>query len=213
MTANITVIVDRRDDTLHVANTALRYMPPNVDAGAIQTTTETRTGSVVAEAAAATGRTTPEGFDPSQFAGRGGARDLPEGVDPSRFAGRGGGRGARGGDSGGAASSTVIAAAAGDSLNALPGQLWSTGEKIQFQSTPPQPPRRGQVWVLSASGQPELRNVMVGITDGSRSEVVSGDLAEGDPVMIGDSTQTAEVNSGGNDDNRNVFRMMRGGFR
>ena len=106
----------------------------------------------------------------------------------------------------------MIAAASGDSLNALPGQLWSTGEKIQFESAPPAAPRAGTVWVLTPSGQPEMRRVMVGITDGSRSQVVDGDLVEGDLVLTGDTTQNFETTDDGND-SRNVFRMMRGGFR
>jgi len=112
-----------------------------------------------------------------------------------------------------------VIASAGDSLTALPGQLWSTGEKIQFQSAPEQAPRPGRVWVMSATGEPEMRDLMLGITDGSRSVVVSGDLAEGEEVLIGDSTQMAEINNGdNNNDTRNMFRMIsggggRGGFR
>ena len=34
---------------------------------------------------------------------------------------------------------------------------------------------------------------MVGITDGSATEVVSGELKEGESVIIGDSTQTASA--------------------
>lgn len=229
MTANITVTVHRRDNALSVPNTALRYMPP--DAEALQLTARP-TSTPVADnsaasnadarvAAAEEGPSEASRFDASQFAGRGNGQGfqggLPEGFDPSQFAERGGrgrsGRGARGGANGGATSSTVVAAA-GDSLSALPGQLWSTGEKIQFQAAPPQPPRPGQVWVLNAAGVPEMRSVMLGITDGSRSEIVSGDVSEGDAVLIGDSTQVVEANnSGGNNNNQNVFRMMRGGFR
>ena len=60
-----------------------------------------------------------------------------------------------------------------------------------------------------------MRDVMLGITDGSRSEVVSGDLVEGDQVLIGDSTQMAEINNSGGNDTRNMMRMMsgRGGWR
>ena len=229
MTANITITVDRRDNTLSVPNTALRYVPPDVEPAAMPQTA--RPGAAATATAAASPdddaeEDAPEvaAFDPGQFAGRGrgggGGRGgfggrLPEGFDPAQFAGRGG-RGARGDRGGGnavAASSTVVAVAQNDLLTALPGQLWGAGEKIQFQSLPPQPPRPGQVWVLNPAGQPEVRNIMLGITDGSRSEVVSGDLVEGDEILIGDSTQMPEINNDGGNDTRNMFRMMRGGFR
>jgi HlyD family secretion protein len=226
MTANITITVDRRDNALHVANTALRYSPPDVDPDAIEQTRGTTATPAAAdseggsEEAAADIAAPPQ---PGQFGGRGGrgggrggfgGGGFPEGFRErfEGFGGRGGGRG-QGGNAAGAASSTVVAAASGDSLNALPGQLWSTGEKIQFQSAPPQPPRPGRLWVLTATGEIEMRDLMLGITDGSRSEVVSGDLVEGDQVLIGDSTQLAEIDNGGDNNTRNMFRMMRGGGR
>ena len=59
------------------------------------------------------------------------------------------------------------------------------------------PPRRtvqrpGVVFILNAQQKPEARKVVVGITDGSATEVVSGDLHAGDRVIIGDSTQLAK---------------------
>jgi len=196
MTANITITVDRRNNVLNVANTALRYNPPEMEAAPVQRTA----APDVTEAAPAVPADAPQaagGFDPSQFQGRGGR----------------GGRGARGGADTAAATSSTVIGSAGDSLNALPGQLWSTGQKLQFESAPPQPPRAGRVWVLDPSGTPVERSVMLGITDGSRTEVVSGDLSEGDQVLIGDSTQTVEINNGDGNSNQNMFRMMRGGFR
>ena len=56
------------------------------------------------------------------------------------------------------------------------------------------PPRRttqrpGLVYVLDAQQKAEPRRVVLGITDGSLTEIVSGDLMQGDPVIIGDNTQ------------------------
>lgn len=226
MTANITITVDRRDNTLTVPNTALRYVPPEGVPEAMPLTARPGAATAAGEAASRdddAGEDAPEvaGFDPTQFAGRGGGGGrgfggrLPEGFDPAQFFGRGGrgAQGDRGGGNAAAASSTVVVASPDDSLTALPGQLWGSGEKIQFQSLPPQPPRPGQVWVLNTGGQPEIRNLMLGITDGSRSEVVSGDLVEGDEILIGDSMQMPELNNDGGNDTRNMFRIMRGGFR
>jgi HlyD family secretion protein len=46
-------------------------------------------------------------------------------------------------------------------------------------------PRRGTVYVLGAGGEPRRVNVVVGVTDGSHSELVSGELKEGDQIVVG----------------------------
>jgi HlyD family secretion protein len=69
-----------------------------------------------------------------------------------------------------------------------PGQKWDPAGKIRF-SRPQQNVRRPAVaWVLNAAGAPEPRHIVLGITDGSFTEVVSGDVNEGDAIIIGDST-------------------------
>jgi len=62
------------------------------------------------------------------------------------------------------------------------------------------------VWVLK-NGKPERRRITVGLSDGASTEVVSGDLQEGDVVIIGENisgdsrpqtgTQTAPGFGGG----------------
>jgi HlyD family secretion protein len=208
MTANITITVDHREDTLSVANTALRYMPPNVDAEAIRQ--NTRSG---APAFANAGNETTEvaRFDRGQFSDRsaegGFSGGTSEGFDPGQFGGSREGRAVIRDT----VDATTNRASLRDSISSLPGQLWNTVEKIQFQTAPPQPPRAGQVWVLASTGEPEMRSVMLGMNDGSRSELLSGDLVEGDALLIGDSTQMAVINNGEGDDTRNMFRMLRGG--
>jgi len=49
----------------------------------------------------------------------------------------------------------------------------------------------GQVWVLDPSGQPRAVPLRIGIGDGSVTEVIAGDLSEGDRVIIG--TQRASA--------------------
>jgi HlyD family secretion protein len=70
-----------------------------------------------------------------------------------------------------------------------PGQKWNPADKIKMV-----PPRRvtqrpGLVYVLNAQQKPEPRLAVLGITDGSLTEIVSGDLMQGDPVIIGDTMQ------------------------
>lgn len=95
---------------------------------------------------------------------------------------------------------------------AMPGQLWDTGQMIQFDSPPPAPPRPGRVWVLADSGAIEPRDLTVGITDGSRTEIVSGNLREGEMVLISDSSSGSETEEDSEDARRQFF-MMRGGVR
>jgi HlyD family secretion protein len=41
------------------------------------------------------------------------------------------------------------------------------------------------VWVLGQDGKPDRRRITVGLSDGSATEVVDGDLKEGDMVITG----------------------------
>jgi HlyD family secretion protein len=44
--------------------------------------------------------------------------------------------------------------------------------------------RSGKIWILSAEGNPASVSVVLGITDGSFSEVISGDVKEGTEVIV-----------------------------
>ena len=58
------------------------------------------------------------------------------------------------------------------------------------------------VWVLGQDGQPQPRRITVGLSDGSSTEIVSGNLQEGDVVIIGETisgqtrTQTTQTTPG-----------------
>ena len=52
-------------------------------------------------------------------------------------------------------------------------------------SAPVLPGQRRVVWVLDQDGKPERRRITVGLSDGSATEVVDGDLSEGDMVITG----------------------------
>ena len=47
------------------------------------------------------------------------------------------------------------------------------------------PGQTRRLWVLGADGKPEPRRIKVGLSDGSATEVVEGDLREGDVVITG----------------------------
>ncbi len=80
--------------------------------------------------------------------------------------------------------------------NLAPGQKWNPSEKIRFVQPRRVSHRPASVWISNAEGKPELRKIVLGITDGATTEVVSGDLKAGDTVIVGDSTQGASVPPG-----------------
>lgn len=206
MTANITILVDKREGVVAVPNTALRYSPPDAEmllAGG------TSPAPVTTTAPAGEG----QGFDPAAAEARGGR-------GRGDFAGRGrGGLGLPGlalagadGTTPESRSPTVLAPSATSSVY-MPGQEWGDSLQIQFQPLPPDPPHEARVWVLNELGVPEPIDLMVGLTDGSRTEVVSGDIDVGALVLIGDSSNLAEEGSSNNSnsDPRNMMRMLSGG--
>jgi HlyD family secretion protein len=77
--------------------------------------------------------------------------------------------------------------------NLAPGQKWDPSQKIKFVPPKRTVQRQGVVFVLDPQGNPQPKEVVVGITDGSATELISGDLKPGDTVVIGDSTQAANV--------------------
>jgi HlyD family secretion protein len=74
-----------------------------------------------------------------------------------------------------------------------PGQKWNPSQKIKMVPPKRTTQRPGLVYVLNAQHKPEPRQVMLGITDGSATEIVSGQLSDGDQVIIGDSTKSAGI--------------------
>ena len=80
-----------------------------------------------------------------------------------------------------------------DATRLAPGQKWDPTQKIQFLSNKKRVERAGIVWVLPASGKPEARQVTLGITDGAASEILSGEVKQGETVVVGDSSQTGNA--------------------
>jgi HlyD family secretion protein len=78
-----------------------------------------------------------------------------------------------------------------------PGQNWDPVEKIQFEAPTASAGKSGIVWVLTADQQVEQRHIVLGMTDGSVSEVISGEIQPGELVIVGDSTNVASGQSAG----------------
>lgn len=124
-------------------------------------------------------------------------RQLPEEqrqLIRARFTdGRGGpsrdGGGATGSAPGPAGSKPGTAVAEKSAAGLAPGQLWDPADKIRFPEPRTRRQRPGIVWVLDANGKPAVRKVVLGITDGANTELIGGDLKEGDKVIVSDTSQ------------------------
>jgi HlyD family secretion protein len=142
MTANISIVVDKRDSVLKVPNAALRYSPPDTTASA----------PPIPEEPSATSEKAPT---------------------PAK----------RDADSA--------------SIPLAPGQKWNPNDKIHFKAAPEGAPRPAVVWVLGPDQKPQSRDVMLGISDGSWTEIASGDLKDSAAVIVSDSTQASTTGQPG----------------
>jgi HlyD family secretion protein len=54
----------------------------------------------------------------------------------------------------------------------------------------------GKVWIVGEDGNPKAISVRLGLTDGSMTEIVSGDIKEDSEVIVGQQTATGAKPSG-----------------
>jgi HlyD family secretion protein len=174
MTANITITVAKRDSVLKIPNAALRYLPPGMtrekEMKLVSSGPEIAPGSGLR---AAGSHAAPEHPQASEGASHP-ARDLRK--DGRRaFTPAGNLRSQR-------PVNTLLPALA-------PGQMWENSDKIRFPSPSGRVERPAVVWVLNSNGKPEPRRVTLGITDGASTEVETGLLKPGEPIIVADTTQ------------------------
>jgi multidrug efflux pump subunit AcrA (membrane-fusion protein) len=81
-------------------------------------------------------------------------------------------------------------------LPLAPGQKWNPNDKIHFKAPERVTPKSAVVWVLGADKKPQVRMVSAGITDGSATEILSGELKDGELVIVSDSTQASSSQQG-----------------
>ena len=179
MTANVSVQVARREDVLRVPAAALRFRPPAAQGrGGRPGAGQAAGGGGVDRGGVARADGAPPGAGASG-AGRGRGR----GPGGAGFAGGGGGDSARAGRGGGRGG--MMAGGGGSQPGrAVRGLLQSGGEVVPASIDEADASRPGSVYVLR-NGKPEKVAVVTGLTDGSFVEIRSGELKEGDVVVIG----------------------------
>jgi HlyD family secretion protein len=75
--------------------------------------------------------------------------------------------------------------------NSSAGGAAQGGNNVAPSSAPVLDGQMRRVWVLGADGKPQMRRIKVGLTDGSATEVVEGDLKEGEAVITGQTIASA----------------------
>ncbi len=176
MTANISFIVARMNGVLKIPNAALRWRPESVSQDEVAKLMAEAAGSAKSDQGP---RRADAGVGPAPIPDEERRRRLerrmrqegsdgPDGRPPwreaSRFRREGGGAGAG------------------------PRALVEAGEKIRFPQIEPARERWQVVWVLGKDRKPEPRPVLLGITDGRETAAVDGKLAEGDLIILGESS-------------------------
>ena len=216
MTANVRVQVDRREDALRVPNAALRFRPPadsaepgaqpRARAGSDDSSGRAATGGGGSPAAGGSGR----GAGAGGGAGRGGGlsemratlvRDLA--LTPEQqgkldailaearqsFAAA---RGQGGDDPAAGAQRQRGRTEIREKIRAIltPEQQKRFDALQTAQDGPPAAatPTAARVYVPGPDGKPQAVSIMVGLSDGSYSEVVSGDLKAGQDVFVGSAS-------------------------
>jgi HlyD family secretion protein len=77
----------------------------------------------------------------------------------------------------------------GVSLPQAPGQKWNPGEKLRFATFDPVQNHEGRVFVLDAGMKTIEKKVVLGLSDGAMTQVISGEIKSGEEVVVGDGTQ------------------------
>ena len=184
MTATVTFTVASVEDTLKVANAALRYRPAD------------KSPQEIAELLGASRRMVLAKGDGDSLSKRPSSSGAPSQGSPRWFRdqghqGKGDGEKSR---KERAASSKAVSRSP---LIVQPSTIEQygikTGPKIHFPPIEEAGTRRGLLWVLDESGQPQPRKVQLGITDGRETAVLSGDLEEGELVITWKVDQEAEI--------------------
>jgi HlyD family secretion protein len=183
MTANITITADKKRNVLKIPNAALRYLPPGM----------TRAQEI--ELARAQEGTTHEvaetGYNGNSRSAFSSSPQNSGKEQPGTGQLRAAAAVQKNGERSGAAKSAGPSGAGSLFAGQAPGQLWNPSDKIQFPAMSGPAPKPGIVWILDSHDKPVAQHVMLGITDGSYTELVSGDLKSGERLIVADSSQEA----------------------
>jgi HlyD family secretion protein len=203
MTANVSVQVARRDEVLRIPAAALRFHPPMPAGKGGRGGARGDAGGARADVAPSGGGRRGQGsaMGGSGGGGAGFGGGAPDSARAARWRNRGGATGAMGGGAPGGAMADASGGGPGAG-GSQPGRgvrglrqgSQNEGEEVIPASIDEADAAKpGNVYVLRG-GKPEKVAVVTGLTDGTFVEVRSGEIKEGDLVVIG-VEQTANRNA------------------
>jgi HlyD family secretion protein len=189
MTANVRIVVDRRENVLKIPNAALRFRP----AGAAMTADGGGSSSgAVSEAAAAEDKAKGKGKGGQAFLERltkelsltSEQRSKIEAIQ-NDTRGRIGGISAEDPAERRRQAERIRAESRTRIAEVLTAEQRGRFEAMAGGRSRSSGAAAGRVWVPGVEGQPKALPVRLGLTDGTSTEVISGDLQEGGEVIIG----------------------------
>lgn len=212
MTATVRIVTAERPRALKVANAALRYKPPGAP---------TESGDAPAGEAQGGGIPSPEVltqrlvqqlklnddqarqvrqiFEEARQraqAAQAARRQQQAGGGPPGGPGGALGVGAGGNDAGGRMRQQAIAETRQRVSAVLTAEQRTAYEALVARQAQANESRPGRVWVLGSDGRPQSVAVRTGISDGSFTEIVSGEIKVGQDVIVGHSSKTNSTASG-----------------
>ena len=201
MTASVRITTDRRDQALKVANSALRFRPPGVNEDAPAAGGAASGAAAAPAASGAATSASPAGGSPGGAPGGGrgqlsaqrerlvselkldssqqasldaifagmrdkfmAMRDLPESERPK--------------------ASERNRAEIREKITAILREDQRKRYAEIVAETAGRAPARGRVWIAGADGKPQAVQVRLGLTDGAATELLGGDLKEGQEVLV-----------------------------
>ena len=179
MTANVNIVSATRDGALRISNDTLRFKPKTEVAGSARPRGEggqgDRGGQMIERLKPEVGLTDEQVTVAREAMAKLG-REMRDSSQPSFIGGGGPGGGDR----------SAMRQRFMSRLEQAVGPLLTDTQKIAFQRWKDgrEAVRPGTVWVLGKTGVPERRMIRTGISDDQFTEVVGGELAEGEAVIV-----------------------------
>jgi HlyD family secretion protein len=196
MTANVKLVVAEKAAVLKIPNAALRFRPAgaDTDAGAAAPPGQARGGG--ADTGSGPQRMSPEQIRERLVKGLGLSEEQQRKLDPILEQTRQEMMAVRGEPLADAERQTRIQKVRDASRARIREILTPEQQRRYDEMSPPSVDRRasgqpGRVWVLGPDGKPKPVSLMLGISDGTATEVVRGELVEAQEILVGQAGQQA----------------------
>ena len=171
MTANVSVMIANREGVLKIPNAALRFRPQSAKQGGPPEKGNERSasaGRLLIERLTSELNLTPDQQSKLEMVLRSSRQEFQEisqKMKPEEARGR-------------------IQSLIRQKISGILTEEQKLKLKEVSYSSQPDPGKPGKVWILSPEGKPAPVSLVLGITDGTFSEVISGDLREGGEVIV-----------------------------